>query len=340
MNPESILDALASVPLRLGERHAQILGTPPDWLLALFPNAAAAGQIDFADLPAIESFASEAHAHWESGQTTPLLGSPWILVDPATGSDVALEPTAIRVDGQPIVVVCNMGDRFAQMRRVQQAARNAFLTREDLEREVSRRTQDIRDREEELLHRLLSAATQHDNETGTHNRRIGLYAAEFATLLGWSPIAIDEIRLAAPMHDVGKIGIPDAVLRKPGRLDAEEREIIEQHPEIGGRILGGSEISTLAMASEIALGHHERWDGSGYPRGQRAKEIPETARLVAIVDFYDALSSARVYKDAMPESEVIEELRAGAGSHFDPELVELFLVHLDRFRAIREAHPD
>ncbi len=209
-----------------------------------------------------------------------------------------------------------------------------------LEQEVRERTDDIRRREEEIALRLISASGYRDEETGEHIKRLGLYSAKMAEALGWNLEKLDYLRVAAPMHDVGKIGIPDEVLRKPGKLTPEEFEIIKKHTTIGEQILTGTDIPLLNMAAEIALSHHEKWDGSGYPNKIAGEQIPEEARIVAIADVYDALSNNRVYRAAMPEEKVLAIMKEGRGSHFDPTLFDLFLDILPEFRLILKKHGD
>lgn len=203
-----------------------------------------------------------------------------------------------------------------------------------LEQEVRDRTADIRNREEEIALRLVSAAGYRDEETGEHIRRIGLYSAVLAERLGWEQEQIDNIRIAGPMHDVGKIGIPDRILHKPGKLTDEEFTIIKQHPLIGSQILQDSDIPLLVMAQDIALYHHEKWDGSGYPRGLAGEAIPMAAQIVAVVDVYDALSNDRVYRNAMPEDQVLSIMAAGKGTHFNPAIYDSFNQLLPEFRKI------
>ncbi len=205
-----------------------------------------------------------------------------------------------------------------------------------LEQEVSERTADIRRREEEIAMRLVWAAEYRDDDTGEHIRRIGAVSAMLAQNIGWSPEEVDKIRIAAPMHDVGKIGIADSILLKPGKLTAEEFETIKTHSQIGAGILGGSDIPLLQLASEIAQSHHEKWDGSGYPLGLEGEEIPESARIVAIADVYDALSYDRVYRPAFPEVKVLSIMNEGNGSHFDPRIFKAFLELLPEFRRIQK----
>jgi putative two-component system response regulator len=210
----------------------------------------------------------------------------------------------------------------------------------ELYRMVLEQTQVIRESREEVALRLLSAAGFRDQETGMHVRRIGLYAAELAQLLGKPGEWVENIRLAAPMHDIGKIGVPDAVLQKRGPLDAEEWAVMRRHPLIGAAMLKGSKVPFMAMAARIAACHHEKWDGSGYPRGTAGEKIPLEARITTIVDVFDALSNARHYKRAWGDEEVKAELVACKGKHFDPGLVDVFLGAWDTFARILRENPD
>jgi len=209
-----------------------------------------------------------------------------------------------------------------------------------LARKVREQTQEIRESREEVALRLISASEERDNETGAHVRRIGLFAAQLATLLGWSQEEVDAIQAAAPMHDIGKVGVPDAILQKPGPLTEAEWNIMRQHPNMGARILKGSKVGFIQMAARIAACHHERWDGEGYPRGLRGEAIPLEARITGLVDVYDALCHRRRYKEPWSEEKVIEFLRKGRGSHFDPVLVDLFLANLESMRGILETNED
>jgi putative two-component system response regulator len=205
-----------------------------------------------------------------------------------------------------------------------------------LEARVSERTAEVRKREEEIIFRLLSTAAYRDDETGGHIRRIGLYSSAVARTLGWEDQAVEDMRLAGAMHDIGKVGIPDNILKKPGRLTPEEFEIMKAHTEIGGKILGGSDAPMIRMASAIALSHHEKWDGSGYPAGRSEDAIPESGRIVAVADVYDALVYDRVYRPAMSEAAAVAIIRDGKGKHFDPRILEAFLELLPELRRTRE----
>jgi putative two-component system response regulator len=204
----------------------------------------------------------------------------------------------------------------------------------DLEQKVQERTSMVRQREEQIIFRLVSASEYRDDETGAHIRRVGLYSAVIAKGLGWEPQTVDDMRLAAPMHDIGKIGIPDRVLQKPGKLTPEEFTIMKTHTEIGRRILDDPEIPLLRMAQEIALSHHERWDGTGYPFGLVGKEIPVSGRIVAVVDVYDSLVCDRIYRPALPEDQALSILSDAKGKHFDPRILDCFFVLLPEIRRI------
>lgn len=189
--------------------------------------------------------------------------------------------------------------------------------------------------------KMLGAASEFkDTDTGVHIWRMAAYSAHLARLAGWDKDACAQMMLAAPMHDLGKLGIPDSILHKPGPLDTAEWEVMKTHSVIGYRILSSSQAPILQMAATIAYHHHERWDGSGYPSGLAGEEIPEMARIVAIADVFDALTMDRPYKKAWPIERVIETLHADAGSHFDPRLMALFLDGMPDILDIRACWQD
>ncbi len=206
-----------------------------------------------------------------------------------------------------------------------------------LEALVESRTAQIRHREEEVVLRLAWAAESHDKSTGDHVRRIGVQSGMLAEALGWESRRVDDIRVAAIMHDIGKIAIADGILLKTDRLTPQEFEVAKQHTEIGASILDASEIPLLQMAKEIALCHHEKWDGSGYPRGLAGEAIPESARIVAVVDVYDALTHARVYGPAIPEEEALAIMQAGREKHFDPRILDRFIELIPEIHRIRDS---
>jgi putative two-component system response regulator len=196
---------------------------------------------------------------------------------------------------------------------------------EVLEERVRERTAELRSTQLDVVHRLGQAAEARDGETGLHIQRIGHLSRALGMAHGMSVTEADLLQQASAMHDVGKIGIPDRILLKPGRLEQSERTLMQTHTTIGAGILSGSTSPLLRMAEEIALTHHERFDGSGYPNGLRGEEIPVSGRICAIVDVFDALMSARTYKDAWTLDAALDELRHGRGTHFDPELLDEFI---------------
>jgi putative two-component system response regulator len=208
-----------------------------------------------------------------------------------------------------------------------------------LEAVVRWQTRMIRQTQEETIIRLLTALESRDEETGGHVRRIALFSARLAQEMGWSTSDVDDLKLAAPMHDIGKIGVPDQILRKSGPLTAEEFETIKSHTVTGGDILGNSEFSMLQMAHDIALYHHEMWDGSGYPQGLMGARIPEAARMVALADVFDALSNDRVYRKASTPEQVMQIIGRGRGTHFDPQLYDRFLSLVPELRRIASENP-
>jgi len=197
-----------------------------------------------------------------------------------------------------------------------------------LEQQVDERTQQFADAQVEMLQRLAVAAEYRDDETGQHTQRVGMLCAMIATQLGLPEKETELLRLAAPLHDVGKIGIPDRIFLKPGQLTPAEFEIMKSHTTIGGEILGRSRFPILQLARQIALSHHERWDGLGYPQGHSGEMIPLPGRIVAVADVFDALTHARPYKEAWPVEKAVTTIRQEAARHFDPKLVEVFLTIL------------
>ena len=194
-----------------------------------------------------------------------------------------------------------------------------------LEEMVRDATQEVREREKETLLRLARAGEFRDEETGYHLLRMARYSRLIADAIGLAAEEAETIELAAPLHDIGKIGIPDHILLKPGRLDDAEWATMRQHPVIGHEILKGSASKYVRMGALIALGHHEKYDGSGYPSGLEGDHIPLCARIVAVADVYDALTSVRPYKKAWPSGEAFDYLRGQRGRHCDPKLVDAFL---------------
>ncbi|MFN2640603.1 MAG: HD domain-containing phosphohydrolase [Actinomycetota bacterium] len=193
---------------------------------------------------------------------------------------------------------------------------------------------------EETVRHLAAAAELRDEETGWHIQRMSRYSALLAGRLGMPPDRCELIRLASSMHDVGKIGVPDRILGKRGKLTPAEMEQMRAHAEVGHRVLAGSKAEVLDLAAMIALTHHERFDGTGYPRGLARFDVPLEARIAAVADVFDALTSDRVYRRAFALGEAVEMMRSESGRHFDPELLDLFLGSLDEVLEIWQSYAD
>ena len=205
-----------------------------------------------------------------------------------------------------------------------------------LEQQVQMATEAIQARERETLLRLAKAGEYRDEGTGNHVLRIARYSRLVAEALSFGTQQCEDIELAAPMHDIGKVGIPDQILLKPGRLTEDEYRVVQEHARIGYEILKDSPSHYLQLGATIALSHHERFDGSGYPRGIVGDEIPLAARIVAVVDVFDALTSARPYKRPWPVATAVRYISDKSGSHFDPNCVVAFLANLEAIRAVRK----
>jgi len=227
--------------------------------------------------------------------------------------------------------------RIKVANRIITAERQIHIHSQGLEAVVRRQTEIIRQTQEEIITRLFSALESRDQETGNHVRRIGFISAKLGGYLGWSQDDVDAIQAAAPLHDVGKIGIQDKVLLKRDRLTEAELQIIRSHTTIGAGILANSQNHIIRLAETIALRHHENWDGSGYPGGLRGEEIPLSARVVAVADVYDALMADRVYRKGLPEEEVLNILQSDCGRKFDPEIGRIFLQNIDDIRTSYKA---
>jgi putative two-component system response regulator len=229
--------------------------------------------------------------------------------------------------------------RVRNMLDVQLALRMTHDQRDMLEQIVLERTQEIRDTRLQVVQRLGRAAEYRDNETGRHILRMSHTSALIAAQhLGLDEHFCEVMLHASPMHDIGKIGIPDAILLKPGKLTPDEWKTMQTHTTIGGDLLSGDDSDLLRMAREIALTHHEKWDGSGYPLGLAGEAIPLTGRIVALSDVFDALTSERPYKPAWGVDESLQLIRSEAGRHFDPRLTELFLGLIPEILAIRDRY--
>lgn len=203
--------------------------------------------------------------------------------------------------------------------------------------ELRRALQELDQAHAEVIQRLSAAAEFKDEETGNHIVRMARYCALIAQRLGHNTRFVDLLLASSPMHDVGKIGIPDHILHKPGKLNAQEWEIMKTHTTAGARILESGTSEYIRMGATIALSHHEKWDGSGYPLGLSGGSIPLEGRICAVADVFDALTSKRPYKDAFPLDKALDIMRAGRGIHFDPRILDVFLDNLDQVLIIKDA---
>ena len=243
--------------------------------------------------------------------------------------------------------------------RTQLALKHARSALQDhnlkLEERIRARTRELEQTQDITIRALASLAETRDNETGNHIKRTQYYVRALAEHLRHHPdfsaelddTAIDLLFKSAPLHDIGKVGIPDAILLKPGRLDTEEMEVMKRHAELGQQALtaaleeqAGSPSDFLRYAVEISHYHHEKWDGSGYPHGLSGRDIPLSARLMAVADVYDALISRRVYKPPFPHEKAVAMIREGSGTHFDPTIIDAFLTLQEQFREIAQRYAD
>jgi two-component system response regulator RpfG len=271
------------------------------------------------------------------------------------------------LEGVPIVVVTSIEDRDIRYQALEAGA-NDFITKPidpyecrircknmlflrlqqktilrhslSLEQQISDATRQIHFREQETLHRLAKAGEYRDTDTGNHVLRMAKYSYLIAEKLGLSEEHCSLIELSAPMHDIGKIGIPDHILLKPGKLDPEEMTIMKSHAQIGYQILKGSPSKYLSLGAEIALNHHEKFDGSGYPNGTTGEAIPLEARIVAVADVFDALTSERPYKAKWSNEKAVQYLIADSNKHFDPVCVQAFIAQLGKVELIQQQLQD
>jgi cyclic di-GMP phosphodiesterase len=254
----------------------------------------------------------------------------------------ALEAGANDFIAKPADVV-EVRARITSLLNLKQAHDSLKLHKKELEAAVAKQTESLRQAVADMasaqrgayqayletLHRLALAAEYKDENTGAHIQRVGSYSGLLAQSLHLPPGEVELVKLASPLHDVGKIGIPESILLKPGALTPEERKAMEQHPFIGERLLHGSTAEVLHAAEIVALSHHERWDGNGYPHKLKGNDIPLYGRICTIADVFDALTTERPYKKAFPNDKAFEMLKSAGGTQFDPSLVELFLAHRD-----------
>lgn len=256
---------------------------------------------------------------------------PVLVVTPcSTGvhRERMLEAGAADVVGDPTVRELELRVyRLADLHRSKRGADERVRKLEELMRE---RAAELEDARVQILERLARAAEYRDDDTGEHTRRVGALSGAIALELGMPPEEAEMVSRAAPLHDVGKIGISDGILLKPGRLTPKEVEVMRSHAMIGAQMLSGTDIPLLNLAATIALTHHEHWDGHGYPEGKSGGDIPLVGRIVAAADVFDALTTRRPYKDAWSIEETVAELEAERGRHLDPHVTDALLSLVDR----------
>ena len=251
----------------------------------------------------------------------------------------ALEAGVVEFLHKPIEPV-EFKTRIRNLARLSDAQRRLANQRDWLRAEVDKATAELRWREEEIVNRLTRAAGFKDNETANHTLRMARYSGILARRLGLAEDFCRDVQLAAPMHDIGKVGIRDSILLKQGVLDADERLQMQEHARIGGVILADSACGLLQLASDIARTHHERWDGTGYPAGLKGEDIPIAGRIAAVADVFDALTSARPYKQAWTMGQAMDHLAEQAGRHFDPACVQAFQEAVEEIAAVMAAMSD
>ncbi len=231
--------------------------------------------------------------------------------------------------------ITELAARVRNMLEVHNAHKIVHEQKDTLDEMVRERTNELLQTRLQVVQKLGRAAEYRDNETGQHIMRVSHMAVLLAENFGWCEADSETLLHATPMHDIGKIGIPDKILLKPGKLDLDEWTIMKTHTTIGAHILDGDDSDLLRLGREIALTHHEKWDGTGYPSGLREEEIPLSGRIAALVDVFDALTSDRPYKKAWKIDDALALLRENRGSHFDPDLVDLFNKHLPEILRIQ-----
>lgn len=237
-------------------------------------------------------------------------------------------------------IIKDIGRQKKIMERADKRQRQEY---DELQRRVAQieeLNREIEETQREVVFTMGAIGESRSQETGNHVNRVAEYSKLFGLYYGMDPGEAELLKQASPMHDIGKVAIPDRVLNKPGRFDEEERRIMDTHAQIGYEMLSHSTRPLLKMAATVAYEHHEKWDGTGYPRGLKGKDIHIVGRITALADVFDALGSDRCYKKAWDDERIFDLFRKERGKHFDPDLVDIFFEHLDEFLAIREQLKD
>lgn len=293
--------------------------------------------IDRQEIPKVRSILR--HEVKETGlleaiyQIAPVAGQPLWLKDQANVESHAQDGICLSL-GLLFVITKEM--RFKE--ELRRAKEELHHHRDHLETMVETRTMELKKTQLEIVYRLARAAEFHDKWTGQHIGKISRYCAIIGKAIGLSDHKNTLLFQAAPMHDIGKIGISDQILLKPGKLSHNEFNVMKSHSKIGAKLLSGNDSDLLRVAKNIALTHHEKWDGSGYPRGLGGKQIPLAGRITAICDVFDALTSTRPYKKPWSFNKAVMELKLNAGAHFDPRLVKIFIQNIQQIRQVHQVH--
>ncbi|MBK1836499.1 response regulator [Azospirillum sp. YIM B02556] len=328
---------MAAIVRRLDDADPVTMESPlaaMEWLRGNEPDLILLDQM----MPDMDGMDLLRHIRGESR----LDGVPVVMITANTAVDIrvrALDEGCNDFLTKPVVVP----EVQARLRNLLALRQSRALLRDRaalLAAEVERVTAALQRQGEELVTRLSRASEYRDPETGAHIERMALYSKLIAEAAGCGGAYAQDLRKAAPMHDIGKIGIPDMILLKPGRLSPEEMTVMRQHAAIGHRILANSDIPLLRLAAEIALSHHEKFDGTGYPNGLAADAIPLSGRIVAIADVFDALTSTRPYKRSWTMEEAQAYMVENRGRHFDPALLDAFLSRWDEVCTIRRENAD
>jgi putative two-component system response regulator len=336
---DSVSNIMMLRALLISEGFERVIGiTDPEKVVPMLQESDFDLLILDIEMPVLDGFGV-----MESIENSPLKNRPTILV--VTGStkvetrNRALQSGAQDFINKPIDEV-EAVLRARNLLVAHTSFKSKINTVSILEKKIEARTQELSEANQFLITSMALIAEFKDKETGKHVLRVGQYARILAEVYGLVPEICYLIEKAAPLHDLGKIAIPDSVLLKKGPLDKAERKVMDGHCKIGADILFSRTSMLVSMASTIALSHHERWDGAGYPSGLAGESIPIEGRITAIADVFDALTTTRPYKEAWTVNEAVAHLEQGAGHHFDPNLVALFIKNLESILEIKNTYSD
>ncbi|MEA1982988.1 MAG: response regulator [Campylobacterota bacterium] len=239
-----------------------------------------------------------------------------------------------------IVPLLDLNNNIIEYMSIRRDITELELYKEDLKKQLDLAVSDVIDTQKEVVYTMGAIGETRSKETGNHVKRVANYSYTLARLVGLSEEKSELLKLASPMHDIGKVGIADSILNKPGKLTFDEFEIMKTHATLGYEMLKSSSRDILKTSATVAYEHHEKWDGSGYPRGLKGEEIHIYGRITAVCDVFDALGADRCYKKAWPLEKILDLLKENRGTHFDPTLIDLFIENIDKFLEIRDMYKD